>query len=97
MSEIVDVDVIVIGAGVVGCSLALRLAQAGRRVRVLEQGAHVAPGASSLNAGLVRVGVCLCLCDHSRVHAPFRRITSRWLDMNFIHFIRFKLHLLNYQ
>jgi hypothetical protein len=57
MSDIVDVDVIVIGAGVVGCSLALRLAQAGRRVRVLEQGAHVAPGASSLNAGLVRVFV----------------------------------------
>ena len=53
MTDMIDVDVLVIGAGVVGCSLALKLAQAGRRVRVLEQGDHVAPGASSLNAGLV--------------------------------------------
>ncbi|MGH9451183.1 MAG: glycine oxidase ThiO [Terriglobia bacterium] len=47
-----NADVIVIGGGLIGCSIALRLAQAGQRVAVFERGA---PGceASSAGAGMI--------------------------------------------
>src|SRR5215831_13764279 len=49
-------DVIIVGAGVQGCAVALRLAQAGRRVTVLER---AVPGAeaSSAAAGILSPGV----------------------------------------
>src|SRR5690242_17737143 len=49
-------DIIVIGAGVQGCAVALRLAQAGRSVLVLERSV---PGAeaSSAAAGILSPGV----------------------------------------
>jgi glycine oxidase len=45
-------DVVVIGGGIIGCSIAWRLAQAGRRVVVLERG-HVGGEASSAAAGVL--------------------------------------------
>jgi len=51
-----DTDVVVIGAGVQGCAVALRLAQAGRRVLLLERSV---PGAeaSSASGGILSPGV----------------------------------------
>src|SRR5581483_165603 len=48
-------DVIVVGAGVVGCSLAFHLARAGARVTVLDQGAEVCAGMSARSGALVRM------------------------------------------
>jgi glycine oxidase len=45
-------DTIVIGGGIIGCSIAWRLAQAGQRVAVLERG-HVGGEASSAAAGVL--------------------------------------------
>jgi glycine/D-amino acid oxidase-like deaminating enzyme len=44
-------DVIVIGGGIIGCSVGWRIAQAGRRVAVLERG-HVGGEASSAAGGI---------------------------------------------
>jgi len=49
------VDVAIVGAGVTGCSAALRLAEAGRSVRVLDARA-VAEGASGRNGGFALPG-----------------------------------------
>jgi glycine/D-amino acid oxidase-like deaminating enzyme len=49
------VDVAVVGAGVTGCAAALRLAEAGVRVRVFEQ-RRVAEGASGRNGGFALSG-----------------------------------------
>src|SRR6266850_5054833 len=46
-------DVLVIGAGIAGCTVAYELAGAGARVVVAERGA-VCSGSSALNAGGVR-------------------------------------------
>lgn len=48
-------DVIVVGGGVVGCSIAYRLAEAGRRVLLLEQ-RGLASGASGRNGGMTGAG-----------------------------------------
>jgi glycine/D-amino acid oxidase-like deaminating enzyme len=49
------VDVAIVGAGVTGCSAALRLAEAGRTVRVYDQ-RGVAEGASGRNGGFALAG-----------------------------------------
>jgi glycine/D-amino acid oxidase-like deaminating enzyme len=49
------VDVAIVGAGVTGCSAALRLAEAGRRVRVYDQ-RGIAEGASGRNGGFALTG-----------------------------------------
>lgn len=51
-----DVDVLVVGAGLVGCAAAYFLAQAGRRV-TLTEARDVALGASSRNAGFMITGI----------------------------------------
>jgi sarcosine oxidase subunit beta len=48
-------DVIVVGAGVVGCSTAYRLAQSGRNVLVIDQ-RGIASGASGRNGGMTGAG-----------------------------------------
>ena len=47
-----DFDVVIIGAGVLGCAVAARLAQSPLRVCVLEAADDVAEGASKGNAGI---------------------------------------------
>jgi gamma-glutamylputrescine oxidase len=49
------VDVAIVGAGITGCSAALRLAEAGKRVRVFDQ-RGVAEGASGRNGGFALRG-----------------------------------------
>ncbi len=51
-------DVIVVGGGVAGCSIAYRLAQRGRRVLLLER-RELASGASGRNAGMTGSGSSL--------------------------------------
>jgi len=51
-----DPDVVVVGAGVTGCAAALRLAQAGKRVR-LQDARAVAEGASGRNGGFALRGM----------------------------------------
>ena len=51
-----DPDIVVVGAGVTGCSAALRLAQAGKRVRLCDA-RGVAEGASGRNGGFALRGM----------------------------------------
>jgi glycine/D-amino acid oxidase-like deaminating enzyme len=51
-----DPEVVVVGGGVTGCAAALRLAQAGRRVRLYD-GRAVAEGASGRNGGFALRGM----------------------------------------
>lgn len=53
-----DMHVVVVGSGVIGAALALRLSREGRSVEVLEAGSAAAQGASFANAGLVSPGHC---------------------------------------
>ncbi len=48
-------DVIVVGAGVVGCSLAFHLARAGARVTVIDKAAEVCAGMSARSGALLRM------------------------------------------
>src|ERR687897_193496 len=48
-------DTIVVGGGVVGCSVAYRLAQAGKRVLLIER-RGIAAGASGRNGGMTGAG-----------------------------------------
>lgn len=49
-------DVVIIGAGVIGCALARRLSQYKLKVCVLEKAEDVAQGASKANSGIVHGG-----------------------------------------
>jgi glycine/D-amino acid oxidase-like deaminating enzyme len=51
-----DPDVVVVGGGVTGCAAALRLAQAGKRVRLYD-GRGIAEGASGRNGGFALRGM----------------------------------------
>jgi glycine/D-amino acid oxidase-like deaminating enzyme len=48
----VESDVLIVGSGLTGLSAALRLAQGGRSVAVLDAG-EIASGASCMNGGMV--------------------------------------------
>ncbi len=61
-------EVIVVGGGVVGCSIAYRLARAGRRVLLLEK-RGLAAGASGRNAGVLGVGSSLLSEEGRAVYA----------------------------
>ncbi|MDR5646538.1 NAD(P)/FAD-dependent oxidoreductase [Burkholderia cenocepacia] len=49
-------DVVVVGAGVVGCAVARRFALAGERVLVIEKGADLLSGASKANSAILHTG-----------------------------------------
>ena len=49
-------DVIIIGAGVVGCALARKLSQYNGAIAVLDAAEDVADGASKANSGIVHAG-----------------------------------------
>ena len=57
----VDIDSIVIGAGVVGLAVARALAQAGREVFVLEAEARAGEGISARNSGVIHAGLYYAL------------------------------------
>ncbi|MBK6725757.1 MAG: NAD(P)/FAD-dependent oxidoreductase [Xanthomonadales bacterium] len=57
----VDIDSIVIGAGVVGLAVARALARAGREVFVLEAEARAGEGISSRNSGVIHAGLYYAL------------------------------------
>ena len=49
-------DVIVIGAGVTGCSIARELARKERQILVLEASSDICEGTSKANSGIVHAG-----------------------------------------
>ncbi len=49
-------DVIVIGAGVTGCAVAMELAKKDRRIAVIEKNSDVCEGTSKANSGIVHAG-----------------------------------------
>ena len=57
----VDIDSIVIGAGVVGLAVARALAQSGREVFVLEAAERAGEGISSRNSGVIHAGIYYAL------------------------------------
>ncbi len=75
-------DVVVVGAGVVGCAVARRFALAGARVLVVEKGRDVLDGASKGNSAILHTGFDAppgsieqaCLVDGYR---EYHRIRSR--------------------
>ena len=66
------VDVAIVGAGVTGCSAALRLAEAGLRVRVHDR-RGVAEGASGRNGGLRCAAARRGTTSRARPTGPSRR------------------------
>ena len=65
--QIVECDVCVVGAGIVGLYLARLIAGQGRSVCVLEA-RHVAAGASGRNAGMVLTGTAYYYHDAIRIY-----------------------------
>jgi glycerol-3-phosphate dehydrogenase len=56
MAPVRDIEIAVIGAGVVGCAVALALARRGAAVALLEAEAELALGASGTNSGILHTG-----------------------------------------
>src|SRR5919201_3629292 len=52
-----EVDVAIVGGGVVGCAAASALARAGRTVLLLEGGPRLADGVTSRNSGVIHSGL----------------------------------------
>lgn len=50
-------DLVIIGAGIIGCSVAWRLARTGLRVALLENGSDLANGATRANSGILHSGI----------------------------------------
>jgi glycine/D-amino acid oxidase-like deaminating enzyme len=71
---VLDVDVLVIGGGVVGCAVAFELADAGVRVRVVE-GRRPGGGASQASAGILAPYV------EGHDSKPLRVLGRRSLDL----------------
>ncbi len=69
-------DVIVVGAGVVGCSIAYRLAQSGRKILVIEK-RGIASGASGRNGGITGAGSAMHSAEGRAIYA----LTSANLEM----------------
>ena len=76
-----DVDVVVVGAGVVGLACAAELAARGRSVIVIEREARVGQGTSSRNSGVIHAGIYypkgslkaeLCLEGREQLYARAR-------------------------
>jgi gamma-glutamylputrescine oxidase len=67
--QIIECDVCVVGAGIVGLYLARLIAGQGQRVCVLEA-RHIASGASGRNAGMVLTGTAYYYHDAIRVYGP---------------------------
>jgi len=57
MSAASDIDVAVVGGGVVGLSIAYELARAGREVAVLEKRARLGEGQSTRNSQVIHAGI----------------------------------------
>lgn len=57
MSDSYDIDLVVIGAGVVGLAVAEACARAGQSVWVLEQAERAGEGVSSRNSGVIHAGL----------------------------------------
>ena len=51
-----DTDILIVGAGVIGCALARELSRYSASVAVLDRGWDVAEGASKANSGIVHAG-----------------------------------------
>ena len=72
-------DVVVIGAGVVGCAIARRLSAYKVRVAVLEAGADVAMGASRANSAIVHAGYdCEPGTNMARVNVAGNAMFDDW-------------------
>ncbi len=85
MSDKVDMDVVVVGAGVIGLACARALAMAGREVVVLEEERRIAEHMSSRNSEVIHAGLYYPtgsakakLCVHGR-RALYQHLRSRQL------------------
>lgn len=56
-SQATQFDVVVIGAGIVGCSIAWRLTGTNLKVALLEKGSDIANGATRANSGILHSGI----------------------------------------
>jgi D-amino-acid dehydrogenase len=69
--------VVVIGAGIVGVTTALRLAQHGHRVDVYEAASQQASGASYANAGLISPGHCFSWAEPGAIGVFIRSLFGK--------------------
>ena len=75
MTDRLDCDVVVIGAGVIGCSVALELARGGRRVIVVDPRSGPGYGSTSASSAIVRYHY-----DHVPETALAWEAGHRWME-----------------